>query len=516
MQYSIEELIKLVINESILRRKLLLVLFVVIGLSVLAAGSVWPKKFTSSAVIYVDDRNIIQPLMQGTAVATEQRDHARNAREIILGNQILKNVLEGIGDLESNPTPIEVENLIDSIRNKTVIRNVGQNLIKIEYQDSNARRSFIAVKRMAALFIEAGKEEKVEESRAAYEFIEKQTVEYLQKLTDVDNKLKEFHANNPDARPGSQNEIASRINSLQGRIETARLELREAEIRKISLQDQLSGEAAITISQSKEGQYRARIANLRSEMETLLLTYTDTYPDVVRHRHQIEDLEQALEQEIIKREESIRAAKSEGKTYLDQQIVMNPIYQTLRTNLSETETQIATLNARVKEMNNVLESEYDKLKRIQEGEALMQDLTRDYQVNQEIYQDLLKRRENARVSRSLEAESQGLSFKILEPATLPLRPTGLRFMHFAALGILGGLVGPIMLIYMLVQLDPRVRSSAAIESMNPDYAVLATIPQYKEINETQHLKKDLVLFSVVFISMIIGYGVVGWYKLSGV
>ncbi|MCK4707530.1 MAG: hypothetical protein KAU21_02850, partial [Gammaproteobacteria bacterium] len=187
MQYSLEELIKLVINECIIRRKLLVSLFVLIRISVLAVGYTWPKKYMSSAVIYVDDRNIIQPLMQGAAVATEQRDHARNSREIILGSRIMNSILEVAGWLDKDPSPIEKEKYIEYIRARTSIKNVGQNLIKIEYQDNNSRKAYLTVKQMAALFIEAGKEEKVEESRAAFEFIEKQTSEYLKKLTDVDN-----------------------------------------------------------------------------------------------------------------------------------------------------------------------------------------------------------------------------------------------------------------------------------------------------------------------------------------
>ena len=93
-------------------------------------------------------------------------------------------------------------------------------------------------------------------------------------------------------------------------------------------------------------------------------------------------------------------------------------------------------------MQKMLRNEYERAKRIHGGEATLIKLTRDYDVNQGIYQDLLKRLENARVSRNLDMEQQGLSFKIQEPAKVPLLPTGVRFIHFAIAGIVLGIAVP--------------------------------------------------------------------------
>ena len=170
------------------------------------------------------------------------------------------------------------------------------------------------------------------------------------------------------------------------------MQLREALIRKSSLKNQLSGEAAITISQSKEGQYRSKIANLHAQQETLQLDYTDTYPDIIRIKHQIEDLKEAMIQERVRQTQARDKAKDTGNVYVDEAIIMNPLYQQLRSDASATETQIVTLQARISEMNKMLENENGRARRISDGEAALSKLTRDYQVNQEIYQDLLRRK----------------------------------------------------------------------------------------------------------------------------
>jgi len=114
-------------------------------------------------------------------------------------------------------------------------------------------------------------------------------------------------------------------------------------------------------------------------------------------------------------------------------------------------------------------------KRVQGGAATLAQLTRDYQVNRDIYQDLLRRREQARVSMNLDRDKQGLTFRIYEPATLPLQPSGLRYIHFIVIGLLASLMVPAAWVFAQIQLDPRVRFGAVL-AYKTKIAYLATVP----------------------------------------
>ena len=475
----------------------------------------WPKRYKADSLIYVDNRSVIKPLMEGAAVTAESRDIARNAKEIILGSTIINKVLESGGWLKNNPSPVQIEQIVESVKTKTVIKKVGDSLIRIEFRDQNPNRAYLTTKYMAENFINVGKTNKVEESRSAYDFIEKQAAEYLEKLTTVDAKIKKFLTENPDAAPGTQAKVTQRIENLKQKYEDTVLSLREAEIKKGSIQKQLSGEAAMTISQSKEGNYRKRITEMEENLENSLLTYTETYPDVIRLKRQIEDMKANLQAEIKAREEAIGKAKKEGKTYLDSSIATNPIYQELRSSLSTSETDIATLDTRLVELKAMLDAEYERMRRIQEGDAMMQSLTRDYDVNQDIYQDLLKRRENARVSRSLDTQQKGSTFTILEAAKLPLRPFGLRFMHFAILGIILGLIVPIGTVYLIMLNDSKIRSSRYLfEEMG--ISVLSEIPHHWKDSEKQALKSNYIRLVSIIFSVVVVYGAVSGAKIMGI
>lgn len=514
MPLPFEQLLHALIGECYARRNAIFIVFLVISLSFLAVGSVWPKRYTSFAIIHTDDTNILQPLMRGTAETTHVTDHVANAREILFGEKIMGQILKNVGWLNNDPSDIEQEQIKKEIKERVSVRSVGDNLIKIAYSDSQPERSYLTAKNLAVLFIHEGERSKMEETEAAYIFIEKQVGEYLDKLTKVEEELKIFRSDNPDARPGMETEVSSRISTLKGDIEQARLQLQETIIRRNSIIKQLSGEAAITISQSREGQYRAKIADLQTRLESLQLDYQDTYPDIVRLKHQINDLKEAMGGEMRRQVEARDKAKIAGDTYIDEAIILNPLYQQLRSDASSTETKIATLKARISEMNKMLESEYERARLIHDGEADLSELTRDYQVNQEIYQDLLRRRERARVSRSLDQEQKGLTYKIQEPAKFPLIPTGIRFLHFVAAGLTLGLAVPIGLIYIMLQVDPRIRFSNSIKT-ELELPVLAEITRISSMQEEHKAKINLIFIAVGFSIVLLIYGYIGWLKFSG-
>ncbi len=481
-----EQVVRVLINEAFVFRKFVVAMFVGVAMIALFAGLSWPKGYAASTTILVDEKNIIQPLMQGAAVTTGVADRARLAREIIYGRKIMNQIISDTGWLKGDPTPTEQEDMINAITRRTTVTSVGPNLIKIEYRDEDPERAFLTTKRYAEIFISESLTVKAAESQAAFEFIDKQVQEYHQKLLKSEEDLKEFRSANLDVRPGTDADIGARLNGLQSRIEQAAQELKEADVKKHSLEKQLSGEAEVASVVSREGQYRARIAELQSQIDTLRLSYHDTYPDIVRLRHQIEDLKEAIVIEKQKRE----TAKATGQVVLDDSVINNPMYQQLKRDLSQTQIQVDTLNARIAEARRQLQQELERGKRVHGGEATLAELTRDYQVNRDIYQDLLKRRENARVSMNIDKESQGLTFKIQEPATLPLQPNGPRFWHFIAGGLLLGIVIPLGLLYAKIRFDPRIRLSALVADRHK-VPVLATVPHLWSPTETQAARLDV-------------------------
>jgi len=496
MELHPEQIAKGLITESFHSRRLVVGIFVIVNAAMLTGGLLWPKAYTASTSILVDERTIIQPLMAGAAVATDALDRSRNAREVIFGRKIMDLVLE-YGWLKAEPSVEERELLIEGIKKRTVISTVGKNILKIEYRDDDPGRAFRVTEKFAELFMQESIAAKAAESKAAFDFIEKQTQEYQDKLTHTEQELKELRSTTLDTRSGSEGEVATRLNDLYRRIDAATQELREAEVKEASLERQVSGEVESTNAISREGQYRARIGELQSKLDTLRLSYHDTHPDIVQVKQQIQELTNGINAERVRREQTKRSGNSEP----DESVVNNPVYQQLRRERSQNQGMIEALTARIAELQRQLQDEVGRGKRVHSGDARLAELTRDYQINRDIYQDLLRRRENARVSMNMDSDRQGLTFKIQEPVTLPQSIGGPRFLHFVVGGILLGVLIPLGLLYARLQLDPRIRVGSAI-TVAHKLPIVTVIPHLWSPTELRTLRSELVLLTLLVVATI--------------
>jgi hypothetical protein len=134
----------------------------------------------------------------------------------------------------------------------------------------------------------------------------------------------------------------------------------------------------------------------------------------------------------------------------------------------------------------------------------MAALTADYETNKGIYQDLLRRREQARVSMELDKERRGLTFQIQDPAMLPLAPSGLRMAHFAAAGIVLAALIPIGLLFGVARYDPRVRNRELLE-YSTGLPVLATIPHFQTPEDDRHKQRRNLLITLIVAGVVVCY-----------
>jgi polysaccharide chain length determinant protein (PEP-CTERM system associated) len=506
----LNEMAPIIIAEGRRHAVAFAIIFAIIALIALVIGVLWPKNYVSSTTILAQKSDIIQPLLEGRAVSTGVADRVSIAKQVIFSRKTLNEILDTGGWSAKHPDPIMQDRLMEQIKNHTAISSPRESLVQITYHDSDPDRAFKVTERFAELFIQESLATKERESRDAYEFIDSQVENYHKKLTDAEDNLKKYRAENADAHPGSEADTNSRISTLRGGVEQARLNVMELRSTESALSSQLSGESEVTAVQTRAGIYRAQLAELQAQLDKLLLTYTEQYPDVVRTRHQMEDLRKQLEADENRKDEQRMAGTPSA---LDQSAQFNPLYTELRSKLADVRRQIAANESRMNATEALLNGELDRSRRIAASESALAELTRDYEVNRDIYQDLLKRRENARVSMNLDEEGRGLTFRVQDPATKPLRPTGLSLTHFALGGIVLALVLPLGVLFLIARFDPRMRSARELER-HVGVPVLATVPVYATPRERSVERTRNALLVLIVLGVFAAYAVTYWLRLT--
>lgn len=499
------DLIPILLHEARRYQVVLTSIFAAIALLALLVGLfLLPRKYVATTSVLAQESDILQPLLENRAVSTQAVDRAGLARQVVFSPKVMRQLLAIGGWMDEKPSVVMQDRLIEQLRDRTVIKSARKDLVQITYTDNDPERAYRVTSAMADLLIEESLASKERESREAYEFIDKQVNDYHDKLTEAEGNLQAYRSANADAQPGSVTDVSTRIGALRTQVEQTRMSLMELRSREEALSAQLSGESAVTAVQTRETLYRTQLLDLQNQLDTLLLSYTDKHPDVIRIRHQMADI-----QAVMKQEEQRRNQPRTGEEASEARI--NPLYQELRSRLAETRREIAAIQSRMGASEGLLGDELGRSRRIAASESTLAELTRDYEVNRDIYQDMLRRRENARVSMQMDKERRGLTMRIQDPAQMPVRPTGLRFMHFALGGLAAAVAVPLGLLFLLARFDPRVRSPSQLERQG-HYALLTVVPRYRTPRDRRReLMRMAVSASIVF-AVVLAYGLVYGYK----
>lgn len=440
-------------------RWLIAVSFAIIALGLTALGYFTPKQYASSSTLIINNGRIITPLLEGAAVSKDNAALATIAEEIIQSRKTLVQLGQRLGMIEGAVDSFEEEVSLNKLGGKVGVSLEGERYMQTTYVDAKPELAQKGATILAELFIGENQGGKARESKNAYEFINTQVMQYHKKLLVAEEKLKGFRAQKLESGATSEEAITRRVQRLQEMLDQATLDLKESYVQKRSLEQQLQGEVTTTISLSRQSQYIGRIQTLKDELSRLRLSYQESYPDIVDLKHQIADLERVMEQE--KRNSEMRSAIG---GVVDDSVRVNKVYQDIKLRSGNISTRVATLQTRVAELKRNIANERKKGRQVSDVDAQQSELTRDYNVNKNIYEDLLKRREKARVSMEVEKDAKNSSITLYEPAYLPVNPTGLRFLHYIAVGLVLGSMLPIVGIYLLQIVDTKVKTGQLLVS----------------------------------------------------
>lgn len=508
----LDQIIKQVFREMASRKALMVAIFSISSLLILGLGFIWPSKYQSSTTIFVDEQNIIKPLVESITATSKLKDRAKIARELLQGRQILDKVALQEGFITNDTNPLKVDEVIKNLRQNILVKNVGSNLIQIVYTDNDPTVSFRVAKGFANVFIAETISTKKKDSREAYTFIDTQVKNYHDQLKESELRLKQFLANNVD---GSQADSSRRMTDVRAELQKTELELKQSYTIKQSLEDQLSREKRVISRESPEEKlYKKQIEEFEKQLDTLRLSYLDTHPDIVSLKIKVDETKSALIRQQSQNQRRKEAAEARGEVLELDSRSKNRLYEQLRSDLAKVKTKIVSLGVKRDSLTRLLSQETSRMQRVHDHEATLSELRRDTDINRDIYNELIKRREHARVSMHLDMAGQGLALKVQEPARIPLSPSGLKLIHFMIGGLLVGILLPFAFIISYVLLDPRVRSANALYE-HIDLPVMASIPQMRTplARRLSRVGTVRAVFCVV-ISLLVYFSIC-WLKFIG-
>jgi polysaccharide chain length determinant protein (PEP-CTERM system associated) len=393
-----------------------------------------PDVYQSSARIYVDTSGMLQSLLRGVAVESNMGLEVRVMGQFLLSEPNLRNVVRQVDlDLTVN-TPEGERQLAASLKNRIKINLQNENLFSISYEDKNAERARDVVQALLTNFVEQNLGHSREDMDTAQTFLLDQIASYEKQLVEAEERLAKFKQENMHLLPGELG-FQGKLGAVTAQLSESRAEFKDAVARRDELKRQLA-EIPATYSADLAGSgigppsnLEVRILEFESRLDELLIKYTEQHPDVLMIRRRLEALQDQREQELNAFAEMADSLAQDS----DSVRVPNPFYDQVRISLIEEETRIASLQNRVERLS----SETSRLEllahKFPELEAERKRLDRDYNIIKSKYEQLLSRRESAKISEERETKTDKVQFRIIEPPQVPLTPNGPnRILYFLA------------------------------------------------------------------------------------
>lgn len=411
-----------------------------------------PDRYESSARIYVDTQSVLRPLMSGLAIQPNIGEQINLLSRTLISRPNVEKLIT-MADLDLiAQTPQQREALITSVTSSLRIQSGrGDNLFTLSFTDTEPARAQRVVQSLLSLFVESGLGGKRQDSDAARRFIEEQIRNYEQKLAEAENRLKEFRLRNMALLGAGTRDYISQIGESNEQLRQARLELKEAEDSRDALRQQLVGGQSdselLPPPMAATPEIDARIDALKRNLDDLLQRYTDLHPDVIGARRVIQDLEKQKQEQLAQMMANPDSGQFGG-------FGMNSGIEQTKLAVAQAEARVASLRARVAEFEKRVQLLSEDVKRIPELETEMAQLNRDYSVHKSNYDALVGRRESANIGAEMSTQSGIADFRVIDPPTLPNKPSAPDRILLVPLAALAGLVAGFALTFLISQLRP--------------------------------------------------------------
>jgi polysaccharide chain length determinant protein (PEP-CTERM system associated) len=432
-----------------------------------------PDKYEASARVYVDTDSVLRPLMAGLTIQPDMSQRVSILSRTLISRPNVEKLIR-MTDLDHKlTTPAQKEKLVEELTGKLTIQAAGVgNLYSINFRDPSPEQARRIVQALLSIFMESSLGDKRQDSSQAREFIEGQITLYEGKLRDAENRQKEFRLRNLGLLSSSGQDYFSKMEALANETNSARMQLREAEMSRDALRTQIMQQEQAAKTASQEGKPAAptdipipeidtRLQELKRDLDELLRKYTDLHPDVIYTRRLISDLEEDRKREVEARLQAAAAAGDGTSTGSVQDVVL----QQLKVGLAEGEANVAALRARV----NDYEVRYKQLREAAETlpqiDAEMAQLNRDYDVIKQQYDSLVQRRESASMTGELEQTGELTDFRIIDPPRVGTKPAAPNRLLLIPLVLLAALAIGAGVSFLISQILPTFHDTRTLREI---------------------------------------------------
>jgi uncharacterized protein involved in exopolysaccharide biosynthesis len=471
---------------ALFRRKwMVLIIFLTVLTGTVLVTLVSPDKYESRTKILVKNQrvdvaitaaNSAAPSILGEAEVTENQINSEI--ELLTSKDLLTQVVnecglakatQGLFSRTPAPEAVRVERAVNQLAKDLVITPARKaNIISVSYASNSAELSAKVLKRLGELYLE--KHLKLHHPEGASDFFQNKADEYETQLKDAENRFTQFQQSNNLVVLAQQKDLTlQKTAEAKANLMASEASVNEATQRISRVEQQLASipKRIITQSRSLPNQYSAeRLNTMIVELQTRrtqLLTKFKPDDRLVREvDEQIRITREALD-------------KAEHKTATEEATDLNPLRQTLETELARARLDQSASMARRATLTGQLQQYQAALDQLEVNTVKHNDLQRELKEAEDNYQLYAKKREESRIADELDRQKI-TNVSIAEAPTAAQLPSSPNRLLNLVLGVVFAGFLSLGTVFSAELMDDRAYSPRQLEAMT-GAAVLATVPE---------------------------------------
>ncbi len=432
-----------------------------------------PKVYEASSSILVS-RSVLNDLVRGMAVTPTVEDTLKGLNTTLKSRTILTKVVSDLDLNVKQQNDAQLDATIAGLQKRTSVNlNDKEGLVTISFTDKNPRLARDYVNALVRRYIEENLSSKREESYGATSFLSEQVASAKEKLDKIEGEISRLRGKYGVALEIAPGAMPADTGAGQQRLDDLILRRTQLEITRNQLRT--------------NNPAKTKLAALQRRLQELRVEYTDNYPEILKVKTDIE----AAKQEV----------NSGFATIADPQELTRVEAELSAVKMSEA-NQRALNNRGGMQGNPVARAALENL--IQERASLRAS-----------YDQLMARQNQAEMSKQMEVQDKTTTFKIMEPAVIPMSPISPNRMRIILMGIAAGLACGFGLLLAIDYFDHSVKLVSSLKPLG--FPVLAVIPLMKSENEIvieKKMDKRLYILSACWFSIIIAFLLIEVFQLS--
>jgi polysaccharide chain length determinant protein (PEP-CTERM system associated) len=430
-----------------------------------------PNTFQSETLILVVPQRVPESYVRAT-VTSRIEDRLQTISPQILNRPNLEHIIQTMDLYSTERQKMVMEDVVARMRKDIDVQVVRGDAFRITYVASKPDTAQHVVARLAALFIQENLRDREVQAQGTNEFLTRQLEDARSRLIENEKKVSRYEREHAAELPSQLNFTLQAAHNSEMQIQAVVETLNRDRDRRLGLERQLADEGAATRESQTTGDGDAAVPvaasaldAARAELAALESRFKPEHPDVQRQKRLVGELEAKL---VAETPRSPAPAASPSDTRASRTEV-------LRRELEQVTEQIAAKEQEEQRLRLQVELYQQRVQAAPIRASELAELTRDHETLQEIYRNLLQKREDSGIAADLEQRQIGEQFKVLEPASLPERPFSPNRPRLAVLGALIALVFAVSLAALLEYFDTTLHSEEDV-SLALGLRVLALVP----------------------------------------